>query len=190
MRKTTCFGHSWPSSGFIKTLKIVYYINHMTECWRGDLNIKTFSNYSCHISGVWVNCWLVRNISLGSKGSHAVLCGMSSEDWPNWMSIHIPIGVRLVEQTVHGLGGFSLACVEVPPYRRLSQSSIQLVCVPWVLCCVFSFVMCSVYCFQWYTSHKTDNQNDSSLRLVTSTSFIRPTNTVLSYYVVMGNIPY
>ena len=124
IRKTTCFRHSWTSSGFIKTLKIVYYINHVTKCWWGDLNIKTLSNYSCRMSGVWVNRWLVRTISLGSKGSHAVLCGISSGDWPNWMSIHLPIWVRLIEQMVHGLGVFSLTCVEVPAYRRLLQSGI------------------------------------------------------------------
>jgi len=41
------------------TLKIVYYINHVTECWWGDLDIKTLSNYSCRAFGVWVNRWLV-----------------------------------------------------------------------------------------------------------------------------------
>jgi hypothetical protein len=39
----TCFGHSWPSLGFVKTLKIVYYINHVTMCW-GDLDIKILSS--------------------------------------------------------------------------------------------------------------------------------------------------
>jgi hypothetical protein len=49
-QKTTCFGHSWPSSGFIKHLRLCY-INHVTKYWWGDLDIKSLSNCSCRVHG-------------------------------------------------------------------------------------------------------------------------------------------
>ena len=42
----------------------------------------------------------VHSISLGSMTVSCRVCRMSSGDWPNWMSIYLPIGVELVQRMV------------------------------------------------------------------------------------------
>ena len=57
--KPTCFGHSWPSSGFIKHLWLLPYRSRDQVLMRRSQH-QVLVIYSCCVSSVWVNCQLDR----------------------------------------------------------------------------------------------------------------------------------
>ena len=96
MNIKTCFGHSWPTSGFFEPIKIsVYKSRDWVMMWRSTH--QPLSDCIYYVLGGW-NCWLIHRSLRWCGGSYPLMIlhappvwAPVSPEWPTYRQFHPPV---------------------------------------------------------------------------------------------------